>query len=97
MKRYIIRVKYTATDNNPGYKPGTTKVNYFGRYHKQVSTKNTGKLVKILVEYDGFQRKGDAIQSLRFYNELKEAEEMNGFWNVEITVLECDTKDGTIK
>ncbi len=80
---YMIRLKYTATDNNPRYKPGTIKTYFFGKGHKELTKRN-------LVEC--FPRKSEAVQSLAYYNQFVKAEETLNFWTVEVSIVECFPK-----
>lgn len=80
---YIIRLKYTATDNNPRYKPGTIKTYFFGKGHKELTKRNWVEL---------FPRKTEAVQSLNYYKQFVKAEELLNYWFVETSVVEISPK-----
>lgn len=82
----MIRLKYTATDNNPRYKPGTIKAYFFGKGHKELTKRNW---------VECFTRKSEAVQSLVYYNQFVKAEEVLNFWTVEVSIVECFPKENT--
>lgn len=86
MKRYLVKLTYTATESNQNF-AGEVLNYYYGRNH--FSTENPIH-VNSMARHWGYTTKAAAIQGLKSHKSMAEAEAARGAWNCSCELLEIE-------
>lgn len=86
MKRYLVKLTCTATENNKNF-PGKVLTYYYG---KNNFTLENPIHINSMARYWGYTTKAAATQGFKSHQRMAEAETSRGFWKDTCELLEIE-------
>lgn len=99
MKRYFIKVVYTATAANRSFKAGTKHEYWYGRQETLIASFYPNEPVPslALIAYQmkdyGFKNKAGAMKAFKYHKDAAQHESDLGYWNCVCSVEEAEVEE----
>lgn len=99
MKRYFIKLIYTATAANPRFKVGTKHEYWYGRQETLIANFYPNEPVPslALIAYQmkdyGFKNKAGAMKAFKNHKHAAQHESDFGYWNCVCSVEEAEVEE----
>lgn len=86
MKRYLVKLTCTATENNNNF-PNVVHTYYYGKRFQ--STENPNH-INFMAKYCGYTTKASATSGLKTHQRMAEWETAKGFWKDTCELIEVE-------